>query len=163
MANNAKYVGPIFTCVGTLFAAVGIYLVMDAVHFSGQAQEGIGEVIAVDTHYSTDSDGRRTTTYAPTIRFQSIDGDTYEAETHIRSSGYDYSIGTEVEILYDPADPDEVRINSFWSLYMLPGMFTLMGSLFAILGAFLWWNKIGHGQRTQSSMTGGTVWRSRDD
>ena len=141
MAQNSRYVGPIFTVIGTLFAAIGIYFALDAFEFAGQARTTMGEVIHVETRVSRDSDGRRSTTYQPTLRYMAANGQTYEAETHISSSGYDYDIGERMEILYDPADLTEVRINGFFSLYIFPIAFTFGGLLFAAIGIFVWRSK----------------------
>jgi len=167
MANNQQYVGPIFTVVGTLMIAAGIYFFIDVTRFTDKAEKTVGEVISVKTNISHDSDGRRSVTYEPTIRFRSIDGDTYSAETHISSSEYDYVIGTEVEILYDPSDLDEVRINGFWSLYIFPGVFTIVGAFFSIIGLFVWRhiNRRGSASLAQAGIAqqSRTIRRSRDD
>ena len=142
MADNAKLVGPVFMGVGTLFAAVGLYFVIDTFRFTDKAYRAMGEVISFSVIHSTDSDGRRSTTYMPTFRYTAANGKVYEGETHLSSSGYDFPVGTRKEILYDPADLTEVRINNFWSLWTFPLAFALGGLLFVVIGAFVFFRRI---------------------
>jgi len=139
MANtNAKLVGPIFAIIGALFAGVGYWMAFDAVKFDQRAYEVTGEVVSIKELHSTDSDGRDSVTYKPTILYKSIDGRSYEAETHMSSSEYDYAVGAIVDIKYDPANPDEVRINSLISLYIFPAIFSILGTGFCVGGLMFW-------------------------
>ena len=155
---NRKWIGPIFTGFGTLFTIVGLYLTFDAFRFAENARTTMGEVIHVEMKISTDSEGRRTRTYEPTMRYVAANGQSYTAKTHISSSGYDFQIGERMEILYDPADLTEVRLNSFWSLWMLPIAFMLGGLLFAVIGIFIWVNTV----RGRAGLHDGTIRRDRD-
>jgi len=109
-----------------LFLVSGIGFVVEAVIFQSQAESARGEVIDVDASY--DSDGG--VSYTPLIRYRRRDGRSYEAETHISSSGYDYRIGERVDILYGSDHPGTVRIDSFFSLYGLGLIFAVIGGIF---------------------------------
>jgi hypothetical protein len=132
--RRSKSVAAIFLMIPLGFALLGAWLLVDAIAFVSAALPSKGEVIAVET--KADSDG---VTYVPTIRYTARDGASHEAVTHIAASGYDYRIGAGVDILYDPAEPEEVRIDDPLSLWALPVGLTLLGSILSIivLGAML--------------------------
>jgi hypothetical protein len=57
--------------------------------------------------------------YSPVVEFQ-VNGQTYSFENDTASSSPDYEIGSEVRILYDPADPNTAQINTFASRWLFP-------------------------------------------
>jgi hypothetical protein len=57
--------------------------------------------------------------YSPVVEFQ-VDGQTYSFEDDTASSSPNYEIGSEVRILYDPADPNTAQINTFSSRWLFP-------------------------------------------
>jgi hypothetical protein len=57
--------------------------------------------------------------YSPVVEFQ-VDGVTYSFENDTASSSPDYEIGSEVRILYDPADPNTAQINTFSARWLFP-------------------------------------------
>jgi len=118
----------LFLLIPLAFVAIGGWMLIDSLQFSGVALPADGTVISVEADSSGDG-----VTYQPTIRYTGIDGITREAPTHISSSGYDYRIGTRVEILYDPAAPATVRINGLLSLWALPVGFSVLGLLLFVV------------------------------
>jgi len=122
--RRGKLIPAILLLIPLGFALLGVWLLVDAVRFIGVAVPSEGKVISVEADSSGDG-----VTYTPTIRYTGQDGVTRDAPTHVSSSGYDYRLGTRVDILYDPSEPDEVRIDSVVSLWALPLGFTILGSL----------------------------------
>ena len=108
------------------FVFLGIGLLVDAIQFTSGALSTRGEVVYVRTNHDSDSGA----SYTPTIEYRRDDGRVLEAETNFSSSNYDYDIGAKVEILYSYGNPEEVRINSFFSLYGPGLIFTAIGVLF---------------------------------
>lgn len=115
-----------------LFLLIGIGALVEAVLFSAGASRTVG--LVVDVSVSRDSDGA---SYAPMIAYQSADGQTHTGVTHISSGNYDYARGDRVDILYDPADPEIVRIDSFFSLYGFGLIFALVGGAFLVMLRFV--------------------------
>jgi len=116
---------------GALFAAVGLWMLIESIQFSGSAQRSIGTVIHVEEQISYTGSGTsrsRSITYQPTFRLQTWDGPV-EAETLQSFSSDNFAIGEEVDILYDPDDPTDVRVRGVFSQYIFPLMFALMGTI----------------------------------
>jgi hypothetical protein len=119
----------LFALIPLIFVGVGGYMMVDAIRFSGIAEKTVGIVIDLDV--DSDSDG---TTYTPVFRFVDSRGSTHSGRTHIASSEYDYAIGAEEEILYDPGAPEDgVRINGIFSLWGLPAIFLGVGLIVFIV------------------------------
>ena len=60
---------------------------------------------------------QRTTIYFPVIQFTTVSGMTVTAESKTSKSGL--FIGQKIPVLYDPNDPKNLEINSFWSRWVL--------------------------------------------
>ena len=141
-----RLIWPVLIVVPTLFLCGGAFFMVEAAFFLRNSVAVTGEVVSVAASRSRGSgtDGRDLgadiVTYVPTIRYTDRDGREVEAETHLSSSAYDFRPGDSIDVRYLPEEPGTVRIDSFWSLWLLPGIFTLMGGVF--LPLVLWIRRI---------------------
>ncbi len=106
----------------------GGYLTKVAYTFNETAVEVLGTVISVEVNHSDDS-----TTYKPTFRFLDVQGRKYTVQTYISSSSYDYNVGQKVSILYDPNDPSNIRINSWFSIWGMGLILFVIGAVVLII------------------------------
>jgi hypothetical protein len=83
---------------------------------------------------STDNKGRSSSVYYPVVKFTPNNGEATTFESNSGSKPPAFRKGQQVEVLYDPQQPDSAMINSWLELWFLPGMFTGMGSLFVLIG-----------------------------
>jgi len=60
---------------------------------------------------------QRSTIYFPVIQFTTTSGVVVTAESKTSRSGL--SVGQKIQVLYDPNDPKNLEINSFWSRWGL--------------------------------------------
>jgi hypothetical protein len=135
-----KWVWWIVTAFPAILLVVGLAMLAEAIIFTTKAERTRGEVVDVSRHYG----GESGVSYMPTIRYRRDDGRTFEAATRIASSDYDYQIGERVDILYSYDDPQEVRIDSFFSLYGPGLIFAVIGALF--IRVIMWVRgKVGRG------------------
>ena len=133
-ARASRVVHALLGLIGLGLALYGGWLLIDAVRFAAVAEPATGTVVSVET-VTTQATGNEGISFIPTIRFETGDGAVHEAGSHISSTGYDFRAGETVEVLYDPARPDEVRIGGPFSLWALPVAFFAVGV--ALLGAAL--------------------------
>lgn len=120
-----------------IFVGVGGWLLWSAHRFMGRAVRTTGTVLEVSRHVSTrTSNGstRTSVTYKPLFEYTDPDGRTQRAETFLSSSSYNFTIGSDHEILIDP-DGGSVRMPGFW-VYGFGGIFGGIGLVFAIAGIF---------------------------
>lgn len=129
-SKKLKYVGPIFTVVGAGVLALGIYLGMERADFLETALEASGEVIRLKEKRSDDS-----YVYYPVVRYKLPGTDRQLIFEHDSGSNPpSYQVGENVRVLYDPQDPNQAIIDAGIFNWMGPGIATLLGGIFALVG-----------------------------
>ncbi|OQP27306.1 hypothetical protein B2H99_07420 [Morganella morganii] len=117
------------------FAVIGLLMLMGGSYFylSGYSQEksGIvvtGQIIDLSVHRSDDG-----TTYCPVVKY--TDGqEEYVMESSYCSSGYRNAPGDDIDVIYQPGNPDNAVIHSFGGLYGGAVILLGMGAVFALVG-----------------------------
>ncbi|MDA7787729.1 DUF3592 domain-containing protein [Sphingomonadaceae bacterium] len=125
------WVGAIFTPLGLLFAGAGGWAFMDDQKLADIGVDAEGTVIAFSS--SRDSDGD--TTYRPLVEFYDDNGTRHQFVASVGSSSPAYIRGEAVKVIYDPEAPGRAMLDSFTDRYLLPLVFGVMGSIFALVGA----------------------------
>lgn len=137
-ANKIWLVRWIFLAIGGLFTLVGAWLLYGSYSFQQTAIITTAEVLSVEKFVSRkrDNDGNTKTsiTYEPTLRYKDQYGSRHVDKPNLRSSSYNFPIGSEVEIAFNPDDPAELRINDFMSKWGFGGFFMLFGLVFMTIG-----------------------------
>ncbi|GIH48444.1 Protein of unknown function [Microbispora rosea] len=116
----------ILSGIGLVFGLIGGGITMNAREFRRRAQRARGLVVGLRASRSDDG-----TSYYPTIRFTTVYGQQVEAETTFGSNPPPARPGEEVTVLYDPARPTRIRIDS------AAGSGTLLGGIFLAVGIVL--------------------------
>ena len=147
IASGSKHAGSIFTAVGLILLAVGGWL--------GSRQYTI--LTAWPTVEATvtrsrvvRSFGRRGAHYRAEMQFRyTVDGKTFDtpSDPGYSTSDYlgmkkmadDFAPGTRHPIRYNPADPNDIRMNAGYTLgfFLLPTVFAGLGVLLSGLGITL--------------------------
>ena len=85
---------------------------------------------------TSDTNGRTTIsyTYAPKISFTASDGKTYTFISSTSSNPSPYHDEETIKILYDPQNPYNAQINSFFDLWGLSIILGGLGVVFGIIG-----------------------------
>ncbi|MFG1874372.1 DUF3592 domain-containing protein [Sphaerisporangium sp. NPDC049003] len=112
-----------FGLAALVFGGVGAGLLLSQRDFRRIAHRVPGQVVRLRPSHSSEG-----TVYYPTIRFTTADGRPVEVEGNVGSSPPIAPVGAEVPVLYDPARPDRMRVDT-----MLGG--NLIGMVFAGTGA----------------------------
>ena len=118
--------------VGGILVLIGFVILMRTRSFMASAQQTKGTVIRMVS--SSGSDG---ISYAPVFQFKSINGATIEVAEKLYSNPPQFKTGQEVDILYDPQDPQHARVNKGFNLYFTPALLGGMGLLFFGVGIIL--------------------------
>lgn len=118
-----------------IFAVIGLLMLMGGSYFylSGYSQEksGIvvtGQIIDLSVHRSDDG-----ASYCPVVKY--TDGqEEYVMESSYCSSGYRNALGDDIDVIYQPGNPDNAVIHSFGGLYGGAVILLGMGAVFALVG-----------------------------
>ena len=114
--------------------ALGGYCYNRAARFKKAAVEAQGAVVELREGSGGAHSG---TVYYPVIRFADQGGQ--ERTLYSRTGSYPpaYAVGDRVSVLYDPAAPNEAKVNSFTGLWLLPLILGILGGLDFLTGVFL--------------------------
>ncbi len=129
-SKGLKYVGPVFTVVGLLAIALAIYLGLERADFLETALTADGEVIKLNERRSDDS-----YVYYPVVEFK-LPGsyDVLSFEHDAGSNPPSYRVGEQVQVLYDPRNPQNAIIDAGLFNWFAPGIASIMGLIFASVG-----------------------------
>jgi hypothetical protein len=117
-------------------AAVGLLLVSAAIYFywstsnflqsSAEAQGIVTDIVLRGNHYY------------PVFQFSTLDSGDYTVHSSTGAHPPRFSINERVTVVYEPNNPAQARIKEFWSLWLFPVIFGVLGPAF-ILGAIILW------------------------
>ena len=132
---KAKLVGAGFVLAGAFFLGIGIYYTYTRLDFLGKCSEA--RAVVVDIYWEEGYDSETGYYKIAYPVFQFADQRTGKQVTARSSVGglSSYSVGQEVDILYNPENPTaNVLVKSFWDLW-LPSVLCLpAGSMLTIVG-----------------------------
>ena len=120
----------IFLLVGLGLLGGTAFLVADTRSDIARADKADGTV--VDLIGEQDSDGD--TMYYPRVRYVTRYGNPVEFTGSVGSSPAAFDVGESVGVLYDPAAPEEARIDTFFQLWFAPLILGGIGLVFAAIG-----------------------------
>lgn len=130
-------VGGIFGLIGLVLLCVGIALAASTAGFLASAERTDGAVVALTARTTTtrNSDGhsRSSTSWYPTVEF-TVDGRRYSFQSSTGSNPPSYKKGESVPVAYDPDDPSNARIASFWAAFLAPLIVGGLGVVFTPIG-----------------------------
>ncbi len=104
--------------VGVVFTAIGLYLMISTLLFQANAVRVPGTVVA-DQSWGGE--------HKPRVSFETLDGKAMEFASHPKTRNLMYNVGEKVTVLYDPADPSNAKISSFYELWLTPVILLAIG------------------------------------
>ena len=130
--NTSIIIGIVFSLVGGLLLAIGLFIWIRTRTFINSSQETKGTVIRM--LYSSDSDGSG---YAPVFKFTTITGQSVEVAEKVYSNPPQFREGQVIDVLYDPQNPNRARVKKWSTLYFVPLLLGGMGVVFGGVGVLL--------------------------
>lgn len=119
----------IFGGVGLLFAVIGFTFLYNNYIFVSTARNTQGIVVSIERH--TGSKG--SSTYHPVVKFYPENLEEFTFTSEIGSNPAPYKVNQQLNVKYDPENPSNAKIDSFSELWMLPGIFTTIGTVFFLI------------------------------
>lgn len=111
-----------------VFVIAGLFL-RNSIEFKSRAVEITGIVKSIESEKSDVE-----TMYFPVFLFTDHVGQEHQIRSSLGSYPPEYKIHDEIQILYDPASPEEAKISSFWSLYAAGTILGIGGLMNLIMG-----------------------------
>lgn len=119
----------ILVAISLVFLYVGLMLLEKGKRFKAKGKKGIATVIK-NNYRNIDNDSRGI--YYPVVQLITQNNQTIIQQLNFGSNPAK-KVGSTVQLLYNPDNPQEVQINSELHLTYLPLFFILIGSLIIIL------------------------------
>jgi hypothetical protein len=109
-----EILGFVFLSTGPCLLVLSVISLIRTRSFLRRCEEVNGEVVRLEQ--STDRD-RYGYTYAPVFSFTTGDGRTYTVTSDVSSNPPGFSVGEAVRVRYDPVNPQDARIHSFFQTW----------------------------------------------
>jgi len=113
-----KIIKYVFTIVGALMLVGTFFIFKSTNDFLSTSVNTQGKVIDMSRSRSSSSSSN-SVMYAPIIKFTDEKGNSHEFTSSTSSSSPSYSVGENVEILYNPVSPNDAKIKGFFSFLLL--------------------------------------------
>ena len=117
----------IFALIGTAFILVSAALALEPARRSTTYAHADGRVVDYVIQ-----DGH--STYLPVVEFTTPDGQRHKFKGTVASTPVEYRLEQKVSVLYNPNNPADATLNSFFELWLLPMIFAIIGGIFALVG-----------------------------
>ncbi|HEY7355068.1 MAG TPA: DUF3592 domain-containing protein [Ktedonobacterales bacterium] len=125
--SPAKIVGLIFLGLALIPLAIGLFFLVDTLHFLGSASaSATGSIVACQYPKSSSS------ACMPTIAFTTARGEQITFSEPFASSGF--AVGQPQPVAYSPDNPQDARVATFLTLWFLPTLLLSLGGLFLLIG-----------------------------
>jgi hypothetical protein len=122
-----------FAVGGPVLIVYGIASFIHTRYFVRQCAETSGEVIRLERSQYPDEYGY---SYAPVFSFTAADGRSFTVTSKVSSSPPGFAEGEQVRVRYDPSNPNDARIHTFfqtWGTAVIP---LLVGLGFLAFGLY---------------------------
>jgi hypothetical protein len=121
--------------IGLILLLLGLANFYATRNFIKVARRANGKVVGLELHESRSRRGSSRMSYYPVVEF-AINGAEKVFESKSGSNPAAYSVGDGVEVLYDPVNISDARINSFSSLWFAGTIFVSAGLFFSLVGVY---------------------------
>jgi len=131
--------GAVFAAIGAALVAVGVAITRSGRGFDRRAARAPGQVVDVRWE-AIGPRGDKIMTGFPVLRFTLPDGQAVETVARTGTSVDVMKEGQAVNVLYDPSDPSQARVDSRASsagTALAGAAFMVIGGAFAVLGLAL--------------------------
>lgn len=116
--------------VGLVLLGVAAFLYIKARNFVNAAQKTKGTVVRMEPR--TRKGG---TSYVAVFEFRSLDGQTITVLDTVAARPPRHQVGQAVDVVYDPANPRDARLDSTSTLYMMPIIIGVVGGMLTLTNA----------------------------
>jgi hypothetical protein len=138
--------GGLFGVLGLVLLGVAVALAVSTADFRASALRTGGTVVAVTEHRSHSTSSGRSSSWYPTVTY-TVDGRQYSFESNVGSNPPAYAEGDTVPVAYDPADPADAQIASFWTAYLPTVVFGGIGLVLTPIGGLAFVTGLRHLRR----------------
>jgi len=129
--HTKRWAGYFLAVGGIAMIVAGIWYGAESMAFLDTAARTDGTVIALKRERSA----KGMALDHPVVRFTHPEsGEAVEFKSRFGIWPSPFAVGEPVEVAYDPADPSQAKIDSFWTIWLLPLLLALFGLACLVAG-----------------------------
>ncbi len=130
--HKMRWAGYFLVAGGIVMAATGVWQVVESTEFLDATARAEGAIVALEREKSA----KGMPVDRPIFIFTAPEtGVTFPIKSRFGIWPSPFSVGETVEVAYDPGDPAQARINSFWTIWFLPLLLALFGAACLFAGS----------------------------
>lgn len=126
-----QLIGGLLLLIGPCALIYAVVATRRTTDFLRRSTETSGEVIRLERSRGT---GRGSRGYAPVFSFTAADGKTFTVTSDVASSPPAFAAGDHVRVRYDPTDPINARIHTFFQTWGQAVILAFVGAVFIVVG-----------------------------
>lgn len=134
----------ILFCLGLCLLILAYVFAVKAMRFYHNGVKIVA--IVADVQVNSDSDG---TIYAPIFEYE-VDGKIYRKRHTTFSSSWRNIQGEKWNLTYDPNDPNDYQVTSYWSMFLGPIIMTAIATVFLVVSGGYFWFVTSFGKELQN-------------
>jgi hypothetical protein len=131
MGEINQILGHVFVIGGPCLLVYSVISIIRTWSFLQRCVEVSGEIVRME---QSETRGRDGYTYIPVFSFTAADGRDYTVTSGVSTSAQDYIAGDFVKVRYDPANPEDARIHSFFQTWGSAVIGGLAGVILIVAG-----------------------------
>jgi len=120
----------IFAAIGAVLLVLAGWMYLREQRFVAGASHATGTV----TQLSLDHNDNGSSVYYPLVAFVTARGDSITMRSKVGSNPPSWHVDDRVDVLYDPANPQDARMSGFFQLHIGAFVFGMLGLVFASIG-----------------------------
>ncbi len=130
--KNKKITTYIFTALGSIFILVALISFNNTRIFLQKSVITDGKIVEIVEEY----DAENGNSYQPMVEFETEDKKKIRFVSDIRNSFSFDHVNDSVKVIYNPASPNEAKINKFSTIWFLTIIFGSMGVIFLFCAVY---------------------------
>jgi Protein of unknown function (DUF3592) len=125
-----------FFVFGSIFLIIGIAFGLSYYHFISKTITTQGTVIDLEKGSSSTDEGI-IIVYYPIIKFNTLSGEPVVFTSQTGKNRAELTVGQQIQVLYNPQEPNNARVDQFSVELFLSVIFISIGSIFAFIGGIV--------------------------
>lgn len=146
MNNLVFRIGLLFFCIGLFFLIFCGYCARENILFNNVAKKTTGEVVQNTPSEYRSSNGTRSVVYYSAFKYK-VDEKTFYLKSNVASYPPQFEIGEIVNILFDPSDPKNAKVDDVLDVWFTTAIFAILGVIFSSIGGGILGYRIFKAQR----------------
>lgn len=120
--------------IGLSLSAFGVFTFKKNQKLAKNGVKTMAKVVDVSEQTDTDSEGFSSKSYYPVLEFVDQNSQKHKFKGNVGGGKRKYHLDQEVEIIYDPTNPAQAQMKSFFTQWIMPMIIVVVGIMLAIGG-----------------------------